>query len=869
MVDRKLTISDRYEIMKRKIGDRVRSTLVDDTPPSTRIKSSGSPTMEAMKAIANRYQLSDLLPYESYDSETEIYYNRDTLGFLLYALPATGLTPESLQVLNGFFNQEHKANTLIQISIIADPNIENSLDPWRESKLNPANPELRGIFDVLSKNRVAYLQKGKFKSLFSDQSFLPRNLHLVISYVVSIPVGINPIDANKETIEQLRRTKEATIGTLRSASISAKNMEPDLFINILNGVMNPSKDRVPNLYYDKNKLIKDQIFDSDTSIYFDSGVSSVTHKDESFSIIPYHVRQFPKRWGGFNNGDLIGSFTNNIMRIPCPFIATLTVNCPDQVSSKGKAKAKSLRATQMAGSAVAKYVPVWQQRKQDWNFASEKMENGNKMLEAFYQIILITPEGTEQQAEQSLKGVYANKGWTLSKSRYIPVQSLLGAIPMGVCQDVRASLKSFGHFDSRLSWTCTNIAPWISEWKGTKNPMMTFLGRRGQVAYFDPFDNDKGNFNISCMATSGAGKSFFTQEWIFSCLGGGGRSFVIDSGHSYKNLCYLLSGTYIEFGIKGSNLCLNPFSGIDESDREYFDDQLPLLKQLISQMASPDKGLTSKQSAVMEKAIMRAWLSKKSKATITTVADCLRNEGSEDDGRMYETAKDLAIMLHSYTDYGAYGRYFEGEANVDMSNDFVVLELDALKKTPELQSVVLLILMMQITQAMYLSGNKKQRKLCIIDEAWKLMGSGSAGEFIEEGYRVARKHGGSFMTITQKVSDYYKSPTAQAAYMNSDFSVFLRQKPEELTSAIAKGHIDNSDGKVDILRSLETVGGKYSELAIQSPDGLAVLRFLVDPVTEKIYSTKAEEVHYIRECMDNGMSIFEAVESLLAQTTSR
>lgn len=424
------------------------------------------------------------------------------------------------------------------------------------------------------------------------------------------------------------------------------------------------------------------------------------------------------------------------------------------------------------------------------------------------------------------------------------------------------------HFSSRISWNVTNLTPWIAEWKGTKTPMMLFTGRRGQLTYFDPFDNDKGNFNISCCATSGSGKSFVTQEWITSVLASGGRAFVIDAGHSYKNICELLDGTYLEFGDRNYQIILNPFSSIDENDAALFLEQLPMLRMLIGQMASPNDALSGKQKSVLEKAIMVAWNSKKSKATITDVVEALKHT-SDDDGPMHHTGKDLATMLHSYTATGMYGRYFDGESNIDLNKTFVVLELDALNTMPELQSVVLLILMMRITQVMYLSKNKRQRKLCIIDEAWRLLGRGRSGEFIEEGYRVARKHGGSFATITQKISDYFTSETAKAAYMNSDFALYLRQKPEELTSAEKLGHIDNSDGKVDVLRSLETIQGSYSEIAISSPSGLSVVRFMVDPITEKLYSTKAEEVQFIREQVARGRPILDAISELIQQSKGR
>ena len=885
MGSQQVTLFERFHAAKRKLADKIKSSLVNDVPPGVLYKKGAeTPTLAVMKSFSERYTLASILPYEAYDKETGIFYNRDTVGFMLYANPGTGLAPTELKTLNGFFNQSHKADTTIQISLIADPNVEPVLNRWAETKGNAIDKSLSDIFETLANNRVEYMRNGKWTSLFTDQAFLLRNIHLVVSYTIPIPKGLTAADVADDDIDRLVRTRESTIGTLRSANIYAQSMSPELFINIMNGLLNPSKSPQPRLYYDDNNLISSQVVDDDTMALFDSGASSLIHKNEVFSVLPYHVRQFPQTWPGFKNGNLIGSFTNNILRIPCPFILTLTVNAPDQVSAKGKVTRKSVRATQMADSPLAKYVPQWKDRKVDWDYTAKKVDNGNKLMDAFYQIVLFTPQGREQECEQALKSVYESMGWVLSKSRYTPIHAFLGALPMGLCQESKRALHIFGHFSTRLSWTCTNIAPWIGEWKGTRTPMMMFNGRRGQVTYFDPFDNDKGNYNMSCSATSGSGKSFFTLEWVFSCLGYGGRAFIIDAGGSYKNLCRLLNGTYIDFGTGRPNV--NPFTKVFSSENikrveklaaeqpdeysvnDYINDMMPMLKLLLSVMASPNSELPPKLSACLEIALSAAIKEYREKTTVTKVAEkCL--EQKNELGETLDYAKDLALMLHSYTDEGMYGRYFEGDNNIDLDNPFVVLELDALNAKGDLQSVVLLIMMMQINQVMYLSGNKKQRKLCIIDEAWRLLGRGRAGEFIEEGYRVARKHGGSFMTITQKISDYYASETAKAAYANSDFKVYLRQDPGELAEAEAKGHVSNSSGKVDVIKSLETIQGKYSELAIDSPSGLAALRFTVDPVTEKLYSTKAEEVDYIREAEARGIHIFDAVQELIRRSGSR
>ena len=49
----------------------------------------------------------------------------------------------------GIFNNSHIADTTIQVSLIADPNVELILDHWKESNKNVTSPELEEIFNVL------------------------------------------------------------------------------------------------------------------------------------------------------------------------------------------------------------------------------------------------------------------------------------------------------------------------------------------------------------------------------------------------------------------------------------------------------------------------------------------------------------------------------------------------------------------------------------------------------------------------------------------------------------------------------------------------------------------------------------------------
>lgn len=876
------------------IAGKIKNVLISDKLPT----GDDIPTIATLKAVSDRYTLSSILPYERYDEQSQIYYNTDTYGFMIYCAPSTGLVSENIAVLNGIFKSIHPTGTHIQVSIISDSNIEYILDNWKEARGHSeeavkdnlqADAERQkqvkdndAMFKLLASNRVAHLKDGKWNTKIQSQPYILRNYHLIITYSRPYDKTFDPtnIEAFAPEIERMQRTKGAMISTLATAKIPAKNFHPNHFINIMNGIFNPKLGEQPPLHYDEENFLNEQLVSAETVFLPSAAGATIVHGEEKFSMLPFHVRQFPKVWSAARNGELIGAFYNNILRVGCPFIVTLNVLIPDQTSSKSSAITHSTRATQMADSPIAKYLPQWAERKVDWQFTVDNIENGEKLLESCYQIILLTKQGTEQAVEESLKSLYSSIGWQITRSRYTALHAFLNALPMGASKDILQGMRTFKYYKRTLSWTCTNIAPFVAEWKGHSNPMMIFSGRRGQIAYFDPFENDKGNYNIACCATSGSGKSFVTQDWVFNCLGSGGRAFIIDCGHSYRNLCRLLNGTYIDFGDYTKTLCVNPFSNIRDEFIEvngqptattHFEEQLPMIKLLIMQAATGNEPLNKKEEAFIERAIVQAWEEKKNEACFDDVIQNLKVDDLEESHRDSGTGIDLAAALTSYSKQGMYGKYVNGKNNVDLTNPFVVMDLDALNKTPDLQSVALLMLMMQITQIMYLSGNKAQRKLCIIDEAWRLLKASStagalhAAKNIEEGYRVARKHGGSFMTITQRISDYFESETTKSALMNSDFTIYLRQKPEELTSAIEKSYIDNADGKIDILRSLETIQGQYSELAVSSPDGMAVFRLITDKVTEKIYSTSPKEVEFLKREQAKGVPLMEAIQLLINQ----
>lgn len=804
------------------------------------------PSIEDMQQLVQRHRLSDLLPYETYDPDQQVYWNEDSIGVLIRATPTTGMNETTLNVLAGIFTQGLKPGTTLQFSMYASPDIEPILDHWAGARQGE-------IFRFLANKRTDYLRRGAWQPLFESEPQMLRDFQLLISVEIPKEPDLQP---DGPEVEGLRRIRDSMLGSISSAGIPCEPCTPDQFLQQMDVLLNPSETpRDPIRWDPEGDVLARQMTSWETAIWTGRDSLGLSCNGFEVELRPMSVRQYPRSWAGWSMSNMIGDLYSSLLRVPCPFLYTLTIEITDPISMASKAKFKSTRATQMADSPVGRFVPAWADRKKEWQFVVGLQEDGHRMVRMHWQSVLFPRPSDADFAEQRFKAVFEARGWRMQRDRFIALPAFLSALPMTAGPRRLQELASVGRCRKGLSWTAVNTAPMIAEWKGTGSPLLMLIGRRGQIQMVDNFDNKKGNYNIAVAAASGAGKSFFVQEMTTSTLGTGGRCWAIDSGRSYENLCKMLKGDFLQFSPE-TRICLNPFTYVKNME-----ESLPMLIQLLAEMSTANNlGLNALQLSFLQQAITASWNDYGPDSTITTVARWLHSHESS-------AAKIIGQMLHSYTAEGAYARFFEGASNIDLSNPYVVLELGELDGKRDLRGVVLMLLIASITEVMYLS-DRNQRKLCIIDEAWKLMSGGNTGHFIEEGYRTARKFGGAFCTITQGIDDYYKSPTSEAALANSDWLFLLRQKPESLQAAAKNDRLAVDAGLEALLKSLDTQHGLFSEIAVIGPGGTSVGRLIVDAFSEKLYSTQAREYQAIRDMENQGVSLIEAIERL-AQASGR
>ena len=782
------------------------------------------------------YSLSEILPYVSFDPQTQLFINQKSLGFIIETLPLVGCGEKMSRQLTGLFQHSLPLGSNLQCLLIASPRVESWIEAWeRERGKGPSTAQ------------ELALERGKhFRSLaIGHNKFCVRNFRLILSYSEE-EKGASLADLNR-----IQAFREQLSTTLKGWGLPVKVWHAEHLLRGLDELLNPNERLdTPELSWNIHESLSDQLISPDISLRVEPNQLRYQQANHEKIMRLYTARVFPNLWSAAAMGLLIGDPYDEFLRLNCPFFIHYGVHIAGEKTLKTKMLAKCGNVEKQAASPISKYVPSLKREAEEWGYVREKFEAGQRLVRTRFQVGLLCDKDKLSNEEQTLFNLFRSHRWELTYDKYIQLPSLISCLPMSWGEGAIEDGKKFIKTKTTLSHEPANLMPLQGEWQGTGTPGMMLVGRRGQLFYWHPFDNNEGNYNTCVVGRSGSGKSVFMQEMMTSLLGSGGKVFVLDVGRSFEKTAKLLGGAFLEFSTR-SPICINPFSTIPADDMEAASDALAMLKPILSLMAAPKLGTNDLENSYLEQAIHKAWKDNGTETTISDVAQFLST-------RKDKTAKSLGERLYSYTKDGDYGRFFEGPANIDLSSSLVVVELEELKERRDLQAVVVQMVILQITNSVYL-GDRSTPSCLILDEAWDMLRGKQSGEFIETAARRLRKYYGGLVVGTQSINDFYATPGAQAAFDNADWMCLLSQKSESIEQLKKSGRLSIDHHLDRTLRSLHTDQGHYAEIAIIGPPGHAVGRLVLDPFSKILYSTKADEFSAVQKLQSEGHSLREAI----------
>ncbi|MGK5593733.1 MAG: type IV secretion system protein TraC [Parachlamydiaceae bacterium] len=791
---------------------------------------------KAKRLIFDTTSIADILPYESFDVENGLFINQNSLGFVIELFPIFSGDTSILKILQGVIQEILEEGSSIQCLLWADHRIDALLKPWENS------------FKKTAVKEIAELRSNHFKQ---PSEYPKRMFKIIFSY--SLPRNTK---TDNEDRLRLAEVKSKLLRTLSPITL-VYQWGPTAFLENIGGIINYSiNTEVVSKKWNPCETLSDQLV-SGQKVEVDEHYLTWKHYNEPNVIFKsFKVYETPDRWPFYKMSSLIGDAFKNYLQIKSPFFIHYGIHCPSQSKAEALFSKNSFFIENQGKSpALLRFIPELASELRECDYVRRSLKQGAKFVWTQMSTGFWAEDSKMVEAEQSIKGLYRSNEFKLMETTNIQLPHFLSILPMTWGEYVE-DLKMLKLLKTTLTDECPNFMPIQGEWIGGATSGMLLTGRRGQIINWNQFMAGSLNYNCAILGGSGGGKSVFMQELLFLSYGLERNVFILDVGRSYEKMCELLSGQYLEFK-QGINLCLNPFTHVP-TDAE-FKQSFSFLLTIIFCMVSPDEKLNYYDQVLIARAIKDVWKRKKNKATITDVANRLKKDESED-------ARRLGVMLTPYTKEGIYSEFFEGENNVDFSNPLVLIELEELKAQKDLQAVVLQIFIMTIVNKSLMGNREKQFIICI-DEAWELLAAEAMGDFIRTLAKRVRKYGGSLMTGTQEIDDYFSRPGSKAAYTNSYWKIFLPTGGDEIQKQINSGNLLMDNYKLELYKSLKTVPGSYSEILITNDSGVyGVVRLFLDRFSGLLYSTKSDDFQKIRKLKDQGITTIDAIKRIINDT---
>lgn len=799
------------------------------------------------------------LPYRTYDTQTGLFHNKkETRGFGFKLSILAGANDDLVDSFNRLIMDLPTGKKWdYHFSMLGHNHVSHMMEQ------NAAIKSARGgVCAELAQQEADY---GKFAA---QNGFLHRQKHYfdVKDYDAWLFVS------STADIESVIDCKESLYTSLSQTGLNLTPLTPETLINYVEGILNfdPTKTKPSESEYAPEELIYKQILSRDTEFltrrnYTDIRFTNRNDQTVTPRLISLGLRNTPRSFRLYSLPDCFSSLKNVAKNVQCPHLMTLNFRNQDTGSFTNKNGARINELEKLLKSPMAMIFPQAKKEKSVREQLRDELSDGlNAMASMQLTLTLFTNKKEERLHRQSAINAFRAGGLDMQVISMLQSQGLMTTLPFMMSDGFWDDCDKAGHIHNVKTSNVANLLPLVLDVKNFSGGMMLPTMRQ-QAFWFDPFNCGSDNYNIALTGGSGAGKSFFVQKLAETLYAMNGKIWALDKGKSFKKLTLMLGGSYMT----SEKIYLNPFTHLERIAKgdEYTDEKgekvnplketLHTITGLFATMACPSREMGDFEKAVLSDCIITAWEANKSETLVDHVQEALfaAAEKNNHDQRI----SDIAMQLNKYRSDGIYGDTFNKPSMLDPNVHFTTIELDGFPS--DIMRPVIFALMSSITQQMYLSGSRSTPKMCIIEEAWSLMAGSNAQaqEFINTGYRTARKFGGSFCTVTQGIEDFYSTPEALAAFNNSDIHITLRQG-SGLDKFIKENPEHFSPYEQFVLKSFQAsaVAG-YSSVMLKAGGHTTFHRLFADPFTRACLSTEPHEAEYCETLMKQGINVMDAV----------
>ena len=493
-------------------------------------------------------------------------------------------------------------------------------------------------------------------------------------------------------------------------------------------------------------------------------------------------------------------------------------------------------------------------------------ENKQLVYCHFNLVVTVKADADLQKCTNHLENTFGRIGIQISQRAYNQLELFVSTFP-GNCYALNKDYDRFLTLSDAAS--CLMYKEKLP--KSEDTPLKVYYTDRQGVPVAIDISGKEGkkkltdNSNFFCLGPSGSGKSFHMNSVVRQLWEQNTDVVMVDTGNSYEGLCEYVGGKYISY-TEEHPITMNPFRiqreelNVEKTDflknlimliwkgnaavptkiEELLIEQV--IKEYYEAYFDGFKGYNKTQlDALHKKFLIETATERKPTDTNKEVEERIWQKIKEMEDRRkalivdelsfnsffeYSTERipyicsenkisgiDISSYKYSLSEFYRGGTYERTlNENIDSSlfdETFIVFEIDTIKDNKTLFPLVTLIIMDVFIQKMRI---KKNRKVLVIEEAWKAVASPMMAEYIKYLYKTARKFWASVGVVTQEIQDIVGSPIVKEAIINNSDVVMLldqakfRERFDEIKAILGLTDVDCK--KIFTINRLENKEGR-------------------------------------------------------------
>ena len=314
------------------------------------------------------------------------------------------------------------------------------------------------------------------------------------------------------------------------------------------------------------------------------------------------------------------------------------------------------------------------------------------------------------------------------------------------------------------------------------------------------------------LGATGSGKSFLLNFLVTHAQKYEPLAVILDLGHSYRKLAALLSGSYLELGLRHREVTINPFK------LEPTPEHLHFLHAFVRVLLEGDDGyrLSELEDREVYEAVENLYMLDERQRRLFTVANLL--------------PRALTARLHKWIEGGRYATLFDNLDDTLTVERLQVFDFEAMRAYPALLEPLLFYVLHRVVASIQDPAEAARLKLCVMDEAWRFIQHPTLRAYVQEGLKTWRKCNAAMVLATQTVEDFASADLLRTVVESCPTKLLLANP------SLDRQHYADlfqlNEMELDLLTGLVA----RQQILLKRPDLTKVLTLTVDPKSYWIYT---------------------------------